>query len=125
MSERHARHRRTPTDPRRRPVDGFRVGSSARFQELVQLALAGLPEHIAEPIGALEVQVLAVPPEPSTGPPDLIRYRPPRRPRAAHRITLYRRPFEARAQSAADLTQLIRHTVIDALSRALGLDESG
>ncbi len=123
MSERHARHRRAPADPRRRPIDGFRAGSAARFDELVRLALAGLPETVAEPVGALEVRVLAVPPEPATGPPDLIRYAPPRRPRAAHHITLYRRALEARAQTAADLTELIRHLVAEELSRALGLDD--
>ena len=123
MSERHARHRRAPADPRRRPIDGFRTGSAARFDDLVRIALAGLPDAIAQRVGTLEVRVLAVPPEPVGGSPDVISYAPPLRPRAAHRITLYRRPLEARAQSAADLTELIRSTVVQELSRALGLDD--
>jgi predicted Zn-dependent protease with MMP-like domain len=144
VDDRHARHRRADADPRRRPSDGFRTGSAARFQRLVGDALALAPPGLLRYLADVEIVVDLVPPvadlnagvggDPS---PPLAVYeaagrRSGRRgdggrdgqpPASTDRVRLYRRPLEARARSAADLKSLVLETVVAELADHHGLSD--
>ena len=130
MEDRHARHRRSGPDRRRRPVDGFRVPSTARFDRLVDEAIRGLPPGLRAYLDGFELAVADVPPRDPRGDgeePALSAVVPARRmPRRAHardRLVLFRRPLEARARDRHDLADLIRHAVADELADRFGLDD--
>ena len=124
MTDRHARHRRSLSDRRRRPVDGFRAASTDRFERLVADAVSSLPPRFAAHLTGVQVGVEDVPPD---GPRDagsevpLARYdgegTPP------DRLVVYRRPLEARAVSQRDLVELVRQTVAVQIARQAGLDD--
>jgi predicted Zn-dependent protease with MMP-like domain len=134
MRDRHARHRRRDVDRRRRPVDGTRARSADRFARLVDDALSSLPrgflpylEHVlvrvedippADPVGAGEEVLLGL----YEGVPRTARdpLAPPIHP---DRITLYRRPLEARARNRRDLAELVRHTVVHEVAHHFGIDD--
>ncbi|MBS3941981.1 MAG: metallopeptidase family protein [Actinobacteria bacterium] len=128
MSDRHARHRRSPTDRRRRPVDGYRAASADRFDRLVDDAVSGLPEPLLRYLEDVEVAVTEVPPV-SDEEVALASMRSLRGPRARRRttatvrLTLFRRPLEARAHSRADLLELIQLVVVDHLADHFGIDD--
>lgn len=128
MSDRHARHRRSPADRRRRPVDGYRTASADRFDRLVDDAISGLPEPLVRYLEDVEVAVAEIPTVVSDevalaamrtlrGP------RARRRTTASARLTLFRRPLEARAVSRADLVDLIQVVVVDHLADHFGIDD--
>jgi predicted Zn-dependent protease with MMP-like domain len=135
MDDRHARHRRADADRRRRPVDGFRTSSSRRFVRLVDDAVAALPKSLLALLDSIAIVVEDVPPAPS--PSDgrgltsayeiAARDAPPSSAvdglAAADRIVLYRRPLEARAASADDLTALVQAAVVTDLADHLGLTD--
>lgn len=124
MNDRHARHRATPSDPRRRPVDGFRMSSGERFTEVVESALQGLPEPLASAVGALDVAVAEVPPETASNATLLVRYDTgPQSSAGRARLEVFRRPLEARARGTADLMMLIREATVLELAAALGIDQ--
>ncbi len=147
VDDRHARHRRADADPRRRPSDGFRTGSAARFERLVGDALALAPAGLLRYLDDVEIVIDLVPPvdDPGRGDggdpsPPLAVYevaggKHPRRggragggrarPPAAttDRIRLFRRPLEARARSAADLTSLVLEAVVTELADHHGLSD--
>ena len=134
MSDRHARHRHRPADPRRRPTDGYRADTPARFDRLVHEALQTLPRPILEHLQQVELLTLAVPPAHPEGPrqetPSLATYqtrvRGQRgRRRRPDRLVLYRRPLELRSRDAHELRAIVRHVVLREVAHHLGIDDDG
>jgi len=147
MPDRHARHRRSATDRRRRPVDGYRMTNATRFDRLVDDAVTGLPEGLLPYLTGIEIAVAEVPPERRSPEPEVVLARlrplPPRRSRRRRteeqrgtdgqrgaggtdvtaRLTLYRRPLEARAISRGDLLDLVQVTIVQELADHFGIDE--
>jgi predicted Zn-dependent protease with MMP-like domain len=134
MDDRHARHRRRPPDPRRRPVDGHRALSRSSFERLVDDAVTSLPAGLLAYLDNVEVTVVDVPP------PDALEdgeevvllglYQgvpQPERvwgaPMLPDRITIYRRPLELRARAREDLADLVRETVVHELAHHFGIDD--
>jgi len=133
MLERHARHRRRDVDRRRRPVDGARTRSVDRFARLVDDAIASLPKDFIPYLRDVQVAVAEVPPPDPVGRGDEVLLGlyegTPRTLRDIHppllpdRITLFRRPLEARARNRRDLADLVRHTVIHEVAHHFGIDD--
>jgi predicted Zn-dependent protease with MMP-like domain len=132
--DRHARHRRADTDRRRRPVDGFRATDPRRFERLVEDAIAALPEGLLTHLDDVQITVADVPPpDPAgTGSDEILlaRYRgAPKTGRGRgdaalpDRLTLFRRPLEARANSKAELAELVREAVVHEIAHHLGIDD--
>ena len=134
MQDRHARHRRRDVDRRRRPADGARALSADRFVRLVDDALAGLPRDFHPYLEHVQVGVEDVPPADPVGAGEEIllglyegvprtRRDPLHPPLHPDRITLYRRPLEARARNRRDLAELVRHTVVHEVAHHFGIDD--
>ncbi|WP_052666158.1 metallopeptidase family protein [Nitriliruptor alkaliphilus] len=132
--DRHARHRRADTDRRRRPVDGFRASDRRRFERLVEDAVAGLPEELLSHLDNVQLTVVDVPPADPVGDGRdavlLGLYQGvPRTERTwgaaalPDRITLFRRPLEARASSRAELAEIVRETVVHEIAHHFGIDD--
>jgi len=121
--DRHGRASRSDNDRRRRPSDGFRLRDAARFARLTEDALATLPEPLLEALEDAELEIVDVPPEPAAGADDvaLAGFRPARG-RVPARVTVYRRPLEARALARLELVELVRVAVGREVAVALGLD---
>ena len=134
MDERHARHRHRLSDPRRRPVDGYRAAHPVRFDRLVRDALRTLPVPLLDHLQQVEVQVADVPPPDPFGTGEdavvLATYHVPAAgalpPRAVRdRLVLYRRPLEARCRSKPELLSLVREVVVHEVAHYLGIDDEG
>lgn len=133
MDDRHARHRRSDADRRRRPVEGFRAVGTARFDRLVNDAIATLPRELLAYLDNVEVAVEDVPPADPTGTGEQVVLglyqdvpRPERGRGAGHlpdRITLFRRPLEARAHDKRDLADLVQETLVHELAHHFGIDD--
>ena len=132
--ERHARRRRADVDRRRRPVDGFRATDRRRFERLVEDALAELPESLLEHLDNVQLTVEDVPPpDPvGTGSDEILLGLYQGVPKTERgwgdaalpdRITLFRRPLEARATSKAELAELVRETVVHEVAHHFGIDD--
>ncbi len=134
MEDRHARLRRRPPDPRRRPSAGHRALSLASFDRLVDDAVRSLPPGLLGYLDNVEVTVEDVPPEDALedgqevvllglyqGVPRTERdFDAPMLP---DRITIFRRPHELRARSRADLAELVRETVVHEIAHHFGIDD--
>lgn len=117
--DRHGRHRRAEVDPRRRPSDGYRTRSRARFARLVGDAVAQLPHPVLDHLGACDLTVVDTPPVGvDDGPPALAVVRRRRRRRA--QLLVHRRPLELRATAKADLVDLIAEVLVEALAEHHG-----
>lgn len=134
MDDRHARHRRRPTDERRRPADGYRVADQRRFDRLVRDALGSLPPAVLAHLDGVELRVAETPPNelPATGEAGvaLASYQtssadPRRAPRRADRLVLYRRPLEARSRSRPELLGLLQRVIVHEVAHHLGIDDEG
>lgn len=133
MDDRHDRRRRARPDRRRAPADGYRATSSDRFARLVDDAIATLPREFLDYLDNVQIVVEDVPPADVLGEGDEILlglYQGvPRTERSADppvlpdHITLYRRPIEARANSKADLAELIREVVVHEVAHHFGIDD--
>ncbi len=133
MDDRHARYRRATADRRRRPVDGYRSLTRDRFDRLVDDALASLPQELLDYIENVQIVVEDVPPGNALGQGDEVLlglYQGvPRTVRSADlpllpdRITLYRRPIEARATTKAELADVVRETVVHEVAHHFGIDD--
>lgn len=130
MEDRHARHRTLGPDRRRRPVDGFRARTTARFDQLVDEAVRGLPPALHVYLDGLELAVADVPPRNPRGDGEELVLSavvpgdgPLRGAPVPDRLVLFRRPLEVRAHDRHDLVDLIRHTVVDELADRHGLDD--
>ncbi len=131
--DRRGRHRHTPVDRRRRPEDGFRASSAARFDRLVSSAFDRLPRDLVEHMDNVQITVVDVPSEDPAGHGEEILLGlyegVPRTERALgeamlpDRITLFRRPLELRAASGRDLAELVRDTVIHEIAHHFGIDD--
>ncbi|MFA9445107.1 metallopeptidase family protein [Egicoccus sp. AB-alg6-2] len=131
MSDRHARHRRSPADRRRRPVDGYRVADADRFDRLVDDAVGGLPDELLRYLDEVEMAVAEVPPG-GADEREVVLGRLRRLPAnassrgpgaATARLTVYRRPLEARAHNRADLLELIQLVVVQELADHFGIGD--
>jgi len=122
--DRHGRLRRTDGDRRRRPVDGFRARDRARFEDVAEDALGGLPARVLREIAGARLGLEDVPPQPEPADageePELGRLElgTPRR------LVLYRRPIELRAGSRMELADAVRDAAAEAVGRALGWPET-
>ncbi|MBW3577521.1 MAG: metallopeptidase family protein [Actinobacteria bacterium] len=133
MKDRHARHRRADADGRRRPPDGFRAASLRRFERLVDDALTSLPDELLRHVENVQIVVEDVPPADVLGDGDEVLlglYQGvPRTQRAGDppalpdRITLYRRPIEARVASKRELADLVREVVVHEVAHHFGIDD--
>lgn len=130
VDDRHARHRRTDADRRRRPVDGYRTTGTIRFQRLVSEAVTSLPRGLLAYLADVQVAVEDIPPDPVGSDEQLVlsRYHPGRTagPGAAapvDRLTVYRRPLEARALDRLDLVHLVQDTIVQELAQRFALDD--
>lgn len=135
--ERHARHRRAEPDPRRRPVDGFRVADRGRFARLVGDALRALPDELLDHLDGVAVVVRDVPATDTDDHEvplvelDLSSSRGPRSSGVRQRrgrdrsgvLSVHRRPLEARATSRDDLEDLVRIAVVHELADRFGIDD--
>jgi predicted Zn-dependent protease with MMP-like domain len=131
--DRHARHRRPDPDRRRRPVDGARALGSARFARLVDDAVSSLPREFVPYLENVQITVSDVPPPDPLGTGDEVLlglYQGVPRTEREHgaallpdRITLFRRPLEARARNLRDLEDLVRHTLIHEVAHHFGIDD--
>lgn len=95
-----------------------------RFDDLVVEAVERLERRWAEELRGVEFGVEDVPPsDPAPwehGDLLLARYFPADRPAGlSHRIVLYRRPVEARAEGAGDLADLVRDVVVEQVAHVL------
>lgn len=117
--DRHARATRVRADVRRRPADGFRLADRDRFAQVALMAVLSLPGAVGRAAAAAELVVADVP-EP--GQPTALAVLE-LRPGGHHRLTVYRRPLELRADSKADLADLLREAVHAEVSGTLGLDD--
>jgi predicted Zn-dependent protease with MMP-like domain len=123
MIDRHARHRRTPLDRHRRPVDGYRTRSTDRFAQLVGDALRSLPAPLLAEFDTVDVAVGDIPVLTedddlvlaTSGAADATTRR--------ERITLFRRPLEARARDRHDLRELVRDVLVQELAQLRGFDD--
>lgn len=133
MDDRHARHRRTTADRRRRPAGGYRASGADRFTRLTEQAIAALPAGLLSYLDGVHVTVEEVPPttagasQPGDGPP-LGMYWTGTRSDAEpgpplDRLTLFRRPLEARASDRHELAELVREAVVDEIARRFGIDD--
>ncbi|HEX2027720.1 MAG TPA: metallopeptidase family protein [Nitriliruptorales bacterium] len=133
MDDRHARHRRADADRRRRPSDGFRVADRGRFGRLVDAALDDLPRGLLSYVENVQIVVEDMPPADVLGRGDEVLlglYQGvPRTDRAGDpavlpdRITLYRRPIEARVANKEELAALVREVVVHELAHHFGIDD--
>jgi predicted Zn-dependent protease with MMP-like domain len=125
--DRHGRHRRADVDRRRRPVDGFRTVDASRFVRVVEDVLRDLPDELLDHLADVAVAVEDVPPADADDEVELGRYVAAPAGRAGRtgrdRLTLYRRPIEARATSKPDLAELVRLTVVHEVAHHLGIDD--
>lgn len=126
-TDRHGRHRRRPDDPARRPPQGWRTSSAARFDRMVDAAMTQLPPFVLDHLENVAVVVEEVPPGDEVllglyeGVPRTERdgWLPP----LPDRITLYRRPLEARARTRAELAWLIAETLVHEVAHHVGIDD--
>jgi predicted Zn-dependent protease with MMP-like domain len=133
MTDRHARYRRADVDRRRRPSDGFRATSPRRFDRLVDDAIATLPRDLLAYLDNTQVTVEDVPPPAPAGLEDEVLlglYQGVPRPERdlglsalPDRITIFRRPLEARARNRAELAELVRDTVVHEIAHHFGIDD--
>jgi predicted Zn-dependent protease with MMP-like domain len=122
--DRHARWTRADNDRRRRPPDGFRTRSAMRFERLADDALAALPEPVLEALATAELVLADVPADleldgDSEVPLAAFAAAEGKRPA---RLTLYRRPLEARALTKLELVELIRLAAAREVAVSLNLD---
>jgi predicted Zn-dependent protease with MMP-like domain len=129
VTDRHARSRRADVDRRRRPVDGARTSSGRRFARIVDDALASLPPGLLAYLERVQLRIEDVPPaDPADDLVLLSHYEAAPRPlpgpfELPDRLTLYRRPLEARARDRIELLELLRETIVAELADLHGLDE--
>jgi predicted Zn-dependent protease with MMP-like domain len=133
MDDRHARHRRGEVDGHRRPADGYRAMGRGRFERLVGRALDSLPDDLLDHLDNVQITVEDVPDADPLGRGDEVLlglYQGvPRTERdlasglLPDRITLYRRPLEARATSRHDLQALVRETLVHEVAHHFGIDD--
>lgn len=135
MPDRHARHRRRPPDPRRRPTAGHRALSTAAFDRLVDRAVDSLPGALLAYLDNVQVTVENVPPADALedghevvllglyqGVPQTEREWGAAM--LPDRITIFRRPLELRARNAHDLAELVRETVVHEIAHHFGIDDA-
>lgn len=131
--DRHARTRRRDADRRRRPSDGFRARDLRRFERLVDDALGTLPDELLEHLDNVQLTVEDLPPADPIGEgEELLLGLYQGVPRTARdldggqlpdRITLFRRPLEARATTKRELADIVRETVVHEIAHHFGIDD--
>ena len=110
-----------------RPPQGFRTSGRDRFEQLVDQAMTQLPPWVLDHIDNVAVVVEDVPPGDEVllglyeGVPRTERdgWLPP----LPDRVTLYRRPLEARARTREELLESITVTLIHEIAHHVGIDD--
>ncbi len=100
------------------------MGSAERFEHIATDALSTLPAEILDALSEARIVIVDLPPD---RPGDehevpLADFVPRKGPGDRPRITLYRRPFEARAIGRPELGELVRLAVGREVALTLGLD---
>ncbi len=104
------------------------------FDRLVDDALRSLPPRVLAHLEGIEVHVVETPPTAPLGTShaavalasyQTVRTGPRRAPRRGGRLTLYRRPLEARSRTRPELIALVQQVVVHELAHHLGLDDDG
>ena len=125
--DRHGRHRRRAEDSRRHPAQGWRASSADRFDRLVSDALADLPPFVLQHVDNVAIVVEEVPPGDEVllglyeGVPRTAR--DGWAPVLPDRVTLYRRPLEARARTKDELRTVIAETIVHEIAHHHGIDD--
>jgi predicted Zn-dependent protease with MMP-like domain len=133
MDDRHGRHRRGEVDGRQRPADGYHTPTPPRFERLVARALDSLPDDLLDHLDNVQITVADVPDADPLGRGEEVLlglYQGvPRTERDLEggllpdRITLFRRPLEARAATRHDLQALVRDTLVHEVAHHFGIDD--
>lgn len=99
--------------------------SADRFARLVRDALRALPPRVLAHFDAVDVAIGDLPARTTDDEIVLAIHEPvdPGAPGSRHRITLFRRPLEARARDRADLHELVREVLVQQLAELRGLDD--
>lgn len=105
-------------DPRRRPSEGYRVGSTARFVRLVTEATGRLPDAIRTELEAGTLGVVDVPPA-----GDVVTLGEVDGAPGHLRVVLHQRAIESRANSKADLLDLLATAVVELVADHRGWDD--
>ena len=131
--DRHARRRRSPVDHRRRPVDGFRPLRPGAFERMVEDALSSLPPELLAYVDNVQIVIEDVPPEDVVDGEEIVLLGlyegVPRTERGwdapllPDRITLFRKPLEARCRSRAELELVVQETVVHEIAHHFGIDD--
>ncbi len=114
-------------------MDGFRASGRDRFERLVETAIASLPAELLGYLDNVQIVVEDVPPAAPLGEEDEILLGlyegVPRTERGfgegllPDRITLFRRPLEARARTQQQLAEVVRDTVVHEIAHHFGIDD--
>ncbi|MDX1658064.1 MAG: metallopeptidase family protein [Nitriliruptorales bacterium] len=127
MRDRHRRHRTTPVDRHRRPVDGYRARSRDRFDRIADDAMAAVPPGLLAQVDNLAIVVEDVPDAGEgvllglyEGVPRPERFEAPLLP---DRITLFRRPLELRARTKDELVRVVADTIVHEIAHHFGIDD--
>jgi predicted Zn-dependent protease with MMP-like domain len=96
------------------------VRDPGRFERISQDAISTLPGEILAALDDADLVVTDIPPDGDREVPlaEFVPRRGPERPR----VTLYRRPLEARASGRVELSELVRLAVGREVALTLGLD---
>ena len=131
--DRHARWRRRPADPRRRPAMGYGARGAVDFDRLVDDAVSGLPDPLLHYLDNVQIVVEDVPGEDPAGAGEEILLGlyegVPRTERfdglalLPDRITIYRRPIELRARTRQELELIVQETVVHEIAHHFGIDD--
>lgn len=122
---RRDRHGRGIRGPLLAPLlPGFRTRSE-QFDDVLVMVVAHLEERLGSQLDGVQFAVESVPPsDPAPweqGAVPLGRYFPADGAAGlAHRIVIYRRPIQVRAQNADDLEQAVREVVVEHVAHLLG-----
>lgn len=132
--DRHGRAARADNDLRRRPSDGFRTASRARFVALATRAASRLPAELRVHLSGARLRVEEVPTDgdgPGGGPLHVdaigdvplcvVALNPPE----PATVRLFRRPLELRATSRPQLESELERALRNAVRDALGLGPDG
>lgn len=99
------------------------MGTAGRFERIAEDAIATLPAALLDALGDAELVVAEIPPPLAVHEHEvpLVEFVPARTGERA-RVTLYRRPLEARALGRAELGELVRLAVGREVALTFGLD---
>lgn len=120
MLDRHGRLAHADVDGRRRPSAGFRLRGTTGFERAISAALADCLPPVARVLAGAAVDVVELPPTLAGRQVPLATVELAGG--EVQRLVVHRRPAEQRAVDRADLVELLRDAIEQAVSDALGID---